>query len=355
MILRGIDTLHFGLDFSDYEKFNPFLSHISKLKLIGIQSSIPQKIKLGDLSLQIELSGARFYSYRLTCNDFTILFASKVLQENPPVRVEFSSGFLWSYGHEGAYKRFLEWFFIAFGMLPLTTRISRLDMCCDTDLYGFRPDDVSGFVTYSKSRSCHYDNPVDNEHYSGRVFTGLTIGRGKPVLCRIYDKTEEVKKSAKLWFHEIWKENEWNGKPVWRVEFQMRREILKEFGISSVDDAFESLHSIWAYLTENWLSLRSPDAGKKVTDWKISRKWCCIAHDGIMYSGSPAVRSKVKEGNLDRLLDQGSGILLSVASKIDAMDADACFDMLTGRLHDRLRDKGKTFEQAKQERLQQYV
>lgn len=80
---------------------------------------------------------------------------------------------------------------------------------------------------------------------------------GAPVRLRIYDKSKEIKKSGKLWFGEFWGTEE--PMNVWRIEYQLRRAPLKQFGINSIDDLTEKIGGLWSYLSENWFSLRLQD------------------------------------------------------------------------------------------------
>lgn len=51
------------------------------------------------------------------------------------------------------------------------------------------------------------------------------------------------------------------GGPVqaWRVEFQLRRSLLRDLNINTVDDLKSQAGGLWTYLTEQWFSLRLPD------------------------------------------------------------------------------------------------
>jgi len=50
------------------------------------------------------------------------------------------------------------------------------------------------------------------------------------------------------------------------VEFQIRREVLKEFGINQMADLVAKAGGLWSYLTGHWFSLRLPD------DSNVSRR-----------------------------------------------------------------------------------
>lgn len=356
MKIKSVDTIHFGIDIIDYfRNAKSLLDRFSYLKTIGQETRIPQQIELNDIMLTVELSGARFYSYRLTCKDFTLLFAEKPSFDNPPVKVNFSSEYLWSYGYQDAYTRFIKWFQTASQLKITGTRISRLDICVDTDEAEFTQKDISGVVTYSKSKTLHFLCPVDDVNFSGRQFTGITIGRGKSILCRIYDKTKEIQKSGKEWFKDIWHKNDWNvTKPVWRVEFQLRRKVLKEFAINSVEDTFQKLESLWKYLTTQWLQIRKPLKNEKVTNWLVTKKWKVI-QSAIDYDAPVLIRQKIKQGNLEKLKAQAGGLLISIGAAEYADKIDYTLESLRIYLIDKLKKTGKTYEREVILRKAQYM
>jgi hypothetical protein len=77
------------------------------------------------------------------------------------------------------------------------------------------------------------------------------------VQLRIYNKSREIEVSGKNWFREVWGEEA--AGDVWRVEFQLRRCVLRQFDVNSLDDLQLKLAGIWAYLTQDWFSLRLRD------------------------------------------------------------------------------------------------
>ena len=75
-------------------------------------------------------------------------------------------------------------------------------------------------------------------------------------MMRIYDKVLELRYSAakQATFADSWGIEKYDEQPVTRVEFQLRREILKNIkktetgkGIDSYDDLCNSLSAIWQY------------------------------------------------------------------------------------------------------------
>lgn len=356
MKIRSIDTVHFGIDIKDYYiNSKKILEKLAYQKQLGQSLRQAQEIELNNTLLIVELSGARFYSYRLTCKDFTLLLAEKPSAENAPVKVNFSSSFLWSYGYQAAYYQFIEWFQKAFDLKVTGTRISRLDICVDTDEAEFKMCDINGIVTYSKTKSMHFQNNVDDVNYSGRDFTGFTIGRGNTIMCRIYDKTKEIKKSGKEWFKEIWKKNNWNEqKPVWRVEFQLRRKVLKEFLLESVEDTFLELDGLWKYLTTSWLSIRKPIKEVQVSRWQLKTKWLAI-QTALEYVVPALIRKKIKKGNIEKLKAQAGGLLISIGAAESIDDIKSTVQSLQDYLIKKLKSNNKRFEIEVQNRQKQYM
>ena len=339
MIIRGIDTLEFGLEIFDYRKsMNDYLERFKDLKEQGQETCVKQEIMINGINFTVEKSGAPFYAYRLTCNDFFLYFMDKTMANNSPVKVRFLSSYIWSFGFNKSYTKFMDWF-KKFNLKVLETKVSRVDICADTDEARFIYGDINGLTTKAKVKELHH---ADDVYYTGKVFTGFTIGRGNPVLCRIYNKTIEIKRSGKVWFHELWKSNGWDDqKEVWRVEFQMRRNLLKEFNISSVEDIFEKEEGVWAYLTKEWLIIRSRSGGN-VSRWKVKRKWKII-QNAINKEVTPLVREKVKQGNLYRIMDQAAGLCTTIGALGNFDNVEDTAKFIQSHAENKLRKKETTF------------
>ena len=116
------------------------------------------------------------------------------------------------------------------------------------------------------------------EHDAGKMaFTGFSFGRGSCLGARLYNKSREIRVSRKGWFHAVWQKSEQYRAPpggavngavrahfdVWRLEFQVRREALRQFTIdagggrwrdlSAWSDCREHLDHLWQTLSGKWL------------------------------------------------------------------------------------------------------
>jgi len=352
LLLRGIDSLEFGLEIDRYElAMEPFLETFKKLKEEAQMNRKEQSIRIGGIEFAIHPTGQKFYAYRLTCKDFLIAFMDKEMPNNAPVHIRFLSSYLWSFGLQDALSNFMEWFSY-FSVKVTKNKLSRIDTCVDSDEIRFVQNDVKNVVTRAKCKTEHF---VNEEYIEGLVFSGLTVGRGNPLLARIYNKSLEINKSGKVWFHQIWLEHDWDkNNEVWRVEFQIRRPALKELGITSCEDFLQKQNELWSYLTENWLSLRSR-TDQNVTRMKVKRKWRLVQQAGMDYQPSPLIRKKIKEGNIQRLLDQAAGLMMSIASVSDHNNIEETTELLNSWFELKLISKDKTFEVEKERRRHEFM
>lgn len=352
LLLKGFDTIEFGLDFESYDSsFELFLLDFRKHKEFAQITGIEQSILLGDLLLTVHRNGQKFYSYRLTCKDFSIAFADKEMKSNSPVFVRFMSSYIWSYGFKKAYEHFMNWF-ECFSVKPICDRLSRVDICADTDQFKFIQNDVKGVVTRAKNKTDHF---VNEEYTNGRRFSGFTIGRGNPLLARIYNKSIEIKKSGKIWFKEVWNQHGWvEENDVWRVEFQLRRGVLKELSIDSLEKLFGKTDELWLYLTADWLTIRQPSKDN-VSRWRLKRKWKLIQKADITSEPTPLIREVVRQGNIKQLLDQAAGLMMSVASISDHNTITNTSDVIKSWFEVNLLKKNTTFEAEKIKRKARFM
>lgn len=352
MIIKGIDTVEFGIEVLDYFKTTKnMLEVFSSLKNRAHEEGKEFETELNGVNLKVHRTGAAFYSYRLTCNDFSILFMDKEVKNNPPIKVRFLSSYLWSAGFSKAVRDFLTWL-DELGLSIITTKLSRIDICIDSDETPFFKADLDRIVTRARGKTNHF---VNDEFYNGVVFSGFTIGRGN-LMARIYDKTLEVKKSQKVWFYDLWKEYSWNQQTtVWRVEFQIRRKCLSEFGISTIEDFLTKENNIWSYLTNQWLTLKIPSSDKNKTRWPIDPRWTIVQNADLNQTYLPAIRKKVKLGNTEQLLNQIAGLLITVGSLNDHSNLDITAELAKRWTENRLQKKNITFEQEKVQRHKRFI
>jgi hypothetical protein len=205
--------------------------------------------------------------YRLTLDnklmhisvDNSIRYAS-----SPPVYVQMKSFFIWSRGFAVAYQELLQLMDWVFDGKIETEKVSRVDLFADLDWKtGFKETDVRKFITRAKKKDVHLEH---------KNVCGFSIGRGT-TKARIYDKTREADYGGKEWLSELWGRDNLQ---VWRVEFQFRREPIKDSGIETVIDLLNESQNLWDYGATEWLSMREM-GNKNVSRRRLTPFWKRVA------------------------------------------------------------------------------
>lgn len=138
------------------------------------------------------------------------------------------------------------------GQFELFPTVSRVDLFVDfqttADIGAFHRD---SWVT----RAGGVDAYSRQGHFSGWV-----IGAGGPISSRLYDKTLEIhQKRHKAYLLDLWRLAGMNTNlPVWRLEFQLRREVLEQLAVRSFAGLLRDQGGIWQYATQEWLRLTTP-------------------------------------------------------------------------------------------------
>lgn len=187
---------------------------------------------------------------------------------------------------------------------------------------------------------------VQTHSKRGRM-TAFTVGkRSGSTYLRIYDKTLELEEKGHLgalaegevthYLPEIWKQHGWagitgatrEGKPqfqrVLRIEFELGREVLKQFRswqrsddpfIDSWDTALPLVDSIWRYCLLKWFVMREPGEATQKTRWRLAGWWERLA-TLPMLDGPQAVGARVcqRQASKRKLAQLAAGIATSLGA-----------------------------------------
>jgi len=172
----------------------------------------------------IKPHGTKGFSWILTGSDFTYKIAGSLEPgSRPNAMIEFRSEALWRLGPEEAVRIALT-LIKANGGHIVEAKLSRADLCIDFLMPEKKwSEELRKFVVTRAAHRAFY--------YNHDKLTGISIGTGN-ISSRLYDKPLEIKqKSKKEWVYDLWKIKEVpEGKKIIRIEFQLRREVLKEAG-----------------------------------------------------------------------------------------------------------------------------
>jgi len=261
LLLHGIDTLQCAYYLQNGENREEFIDYAmlarQKESIRQSKRKEPLPIILGNTEFLLHPYGSSSgYPIIISNSDFKIETGEFNM---PNFFVTFSSEALW---RESAYtlnQKFLEWA-DSVGYRPmLDESLTRVDFSFDYKIseLDFYED---CFVSYSKKDSKHRE--------CGAVQT-FTLGKDDIVL-RVYDKIAEIRQqSDKVWFFSMWGEET----DVWRIEWQIRKPILKLFGIRTFDDLRERQGALLHYLAHDHDTLRQPNDDSNRSRWPLHPLW----------------------------------------------------------------------------------
>ncbi len=317
---------------------NTFLDELDSIKQ-SIQNTSHLQEKPyhcpGGFQWNVQRTGTRLFSFRLLAGDLAFLINTRNYEDQiPTVSLEIGSESCWSPGFNDIYYRFTTWISAIGGDIQ-KNQISEVHLAADFIGLGINSIDVdikNRWITRSKKFITH-----------GSQSKLETFSLGKGILMlRIYDKIQELKKSPqKLFtFMEAWGVEVLSNTDITRVEFQVRREILKnikisptsETGIDTFDDLCDSFQSIWKYCTHDWARHCSHKVDKEQNHQSRANNsefWNSVSK--IQWSGSLA-RTKQKprpKKDYAALVKQfvGIGMTLAAFHKVNSGDIDHIIDI----------------------------
>ncbi len=150
---------------------------------------------------------------------------------NPSFFITYRSHALWHRGAQALHEGVMQW---ATEMRLNPARgesLSRVDFTFDFHLPTI-DFDADSFVTLASK---------DAQHRKDRKTQTFRFGEGDIVL-RVYDKSAEIRESSKKeWFYALWGGLQ---EDVWRVEFQVRKDVLRRFSIRTFQDLFDGMGDV---------------------------------------------------------------------------------------------------------------
>jgi hypothetical protein len=77
-------------------------------------------------------------------------------------------------------------------------------------------------------------------------------------------------------------------RPIWRLEFEFKREVITQKGLSSLFQTLEHLDGLWVYATDEWLRLTLPSEQDSTRSrWPVHPLWACLASIDWGQNGGP--------------------------------------------------------------------
>lgn len=320
VIMAGIDTIDVGYGVSAYNEAVIDFEALAEAKERAQSTDYENEfsgILLNGVYFMVQRTGSRGYDYILINSDITVRICSKAKCGIyfPEIFVSYRSEYLWCNGWRNAIRTVRQWI-DGFAQVCYD-KVSRLDLCADIE--GELPvldNDLKQISTRARGKTIMTENEVIKKMVFGRRLTGYVAGTGN-LMCRIYDKSYEILKTNKLWFNDLWEKNGYSGgASVSRVEFQCRRDFLKDMYIDSTDELEFYIATLWNYLTIKWLRLvdKAKDFNKhrlKILPlWKSAVN--AVKKFGEVVPG--ILRISVTKPKVARLKEQARGIMVTIGA-----------------------------------------
>jgi len=297
-ILRaGVDSLYLSFSGERHEGIESLLEALKNLaQSEDIEEQSKAVLELHKSNFQVLPYGVRNYPFILKDGMFNIQVSRDSSGKLPLAYVQIASRALTESGPSSVVGHLVP----IIGGLGLIKgiKVSRVDLCCDfvTD---FVLQNLPEAAWVSRSRK-------ETRRRENGELTGFVFGEGSPVSARLYDKKLEIRKSRKEFLEDLWWMEGWDRQSqVWRLEFQIKRKPLAEFGLSSFKDVEGQIQSLWAYATVEWLRLVIVGNDQTRSRWPNHPLWDVLQRaDFRAGSVFPLIRSLSESVPDDRYLFQ---------------------------------------------------
>lgn len=328
LLLVGTDTLELGF-YVDWDKsWSRTVDRLAELKLRAQNTKGIELPPFVGHGLMLPSGRSPAYTFHLVLRGIHVWIAkAEKARQSPNVMVRLPADRLW---HENIGPQVAElraWIADKAGTIDRVI-VSRWDIAADFLLpEGLTSNFLRAHVV-AKARKRREDSKGDQ-------LETFYVGQGSgPTQLRIYDKVAEIaaNQGEKNWFFDLWKSKP--GDRVWRVEYQLRRLALKQFGAKELDDLPRLAPMIWNALTDSVVSFRVPH-NDNVSRREVHPWWAAVQGVGEMLGSSIAAeRNTTRPGTApaDWYIAHAAGCLIAYAARMGVSDLGQAADALLADL-----------------------
>ena len=279
----GVDSLYLSYPGELFEDTEDRLKALKQLA----QSHLPDDVAKAQFAIEghvfeVKEKGASLFPYILEDGAFRIQLSRRG-KKAPMAFVKVSAHFLAHVGPVEA-EKCLYGLLSQLGEVKEAANVSRVDLFVDfqsnVDMEGW---DRHAWVTRAAAI---------NAYSVGDIFSGWSIGLGGIMSARLYNKSLEIITRDKGWVVPLWNAVDWDGQGVvWRLEFEIKREVLTEKGLGKLSDVLKHRNGLWSYATTEWLRLTLPNPDDQTRSrWSIHPLWACLASVDWEDAGGPLAK-----------------------------------------------------------------
>lgn len=112
---------------------------------------------------------------------------------------------------------------------------------------------------------------------------------------------------------DIWADAVDPDEPVWRLEFEFKRDLIKSFQSTGPAEVLWGMQDLWHYATHRWLTYRTPTRTRSER-WPVASIWKDVQGIEIVPQVTGLVRQREKELSEERTLRLMQGCLTSLGA-----------------------------------------
>jgi hypothetical protein len=321
-LVSGIDALYLS---GKVPLRSEDISELARFREDAIESHEPVLVMLGGEEFGLRPGSLNRYRFRLSHQNGEIGITTS--EHLPQLRIQPRAHFLHAIGPAAAVEWFTAKCEAAFG--PVVWSVSRLDLFADVQGWSFEGNDRDRFKCRARSTTLR--------EIAGD-FSGFNLGMRDTgtVMARIYDKTAEIKaKGGDQWF-DIWGPRLDRDQPVIRIEFEVGRQGLAEFEITTVEEALSRAGGLWAALTQEWLTYRDRTSDATQSRWPVSDFWLFVQRAELRGNaiGLHRTRARRGAGEIRLLIPAFVGYLAGIARHFDVDTLDEALGVARAVVHE---------------------
>lgn len=279
----GIDSLYLSYPGELSSEIEAQLKALKKQAQGKDHEAAKAQLVLGDHIFEVRDKSSGLFAYSLADGAFEIRLSSGKSKSVPMAYVQVRSGLL-AHRSVTSIEQELRGLLRLMGEVSFP-KVSRIDLYVDfassVDMEGWGRE---AWVT--RASAIH-------QYAEDTTFTGWSIGAGGSLIGRLYLKSLECRKAGKEYLLDLWLQAGWDGvAPVWRLEFEFRREVLAQLSMDALPHVLEHLGGLWSYASTEWLKLCVPnEADGTRSRWPIHPLWVALASIDWETEGGPLSRT----------------------------------------------------------------
>jgi hypothetical protein len=318
----GVDSLYLSYPGQMSESVDAELRELKKLAQDRDDLAAKAQYKLGDHIFEVKDKSSGLFPFTIEDDAFQIRLSAHHAKSMPMAYVKVSSHYL-SHKTPAEAEAHLRSLLYPLGEVN-PPKVSRIDLFVDfASSVDMEEWSRRAWVTKASSVS---------QYAQDQTFTGWLVGAGSALMARLYNKQIEIKKSGKTYLEPLWREIGWDTvQPVWRLEFQFKREVLDQLGLNSVPGVLDHLNGLWSYATTEWLKLTMPsETDKTRSRWPIHPLWLALSSIDWETQGGPLLReySPSRAPSEEWVARRALSATASFGALIGTKDFNAAFDAL---------------------------